>query len=274
MKERIPPSMNRCLRRLAFPAALHAKAWFHNLRFLPLILACLALLPSTPAFSAQKKPASAAPAGDRFLFVVETSAAMLPFEHAGRQAVFDLVYFGVGSQLHAGDTLGLWTFGEEIHGGAFPMQVWAPDQKLQIASSVGLFLKNQKLENRGHLDRIVPKLGSLIKSVKDVNILIVSSSDAAWKGAPFEQGLNLAYKKNAAASRNAKRPLITTLVARQGEIASWSVTVAGDPLPLLQATSNQKLVRGAVAQSATGEPKAGISNRVPANSGAIASKPP
>jgi len=264
--------MNRHLLLLPSSAFLRFKASIHNRRFLPLILACLTLLSSTTAIPAQKKPASPAPPGDRFLFVVETSNAMLPFKHAGRQAVFDLIYFGVDSQLQPGDTLGLWTYGEEVHGGAFPMQIWAPDQKLQIASSFGIFLKNQKLENQARLDLVVSKLGPLIKAIKDVNILIVSSSDALWKGTPFEQDINLAYKKNAAESRSAKRPLITTLVARQGEIASWSVTLAGDPISIPKGTSHDKLVQTAPGQPPTGEPKAGLSNGAPANTSILASK--
>src|SRR3954469_19296211 len=70
-----------------------------------LLLLVLSVAHSPETFAAQK-----APAGNRFLFVVETSNAMLPFEHAGRQAVFDLIYSGIGGQIKGGDTIGIWNF--------------------------------------------------------------------------------------------------------------------------------------------------------------------
>src|SRR3954453_2896530 len=104
-------------------------------------LLCFFLLTCGATFAAPKKPTRpAAPVANRFLFVVETSSAMLPFEHAGRQAAFDLLYSGIDGQIHSGDSIGVWTFGESVHAGIFPMQVWLPEQKLQLAGQVGLFV--------------------------------------------------------------------------------------------------------------------------------------
>src|SRR6185436_19666862 len=86
-------------------------------------------------------PRPAANEGSRFLFVVETSTAMLPFEHAGRQVVFDLIFSGANGQMQSGDTIGIWTFGDDLRAGVFPMQGWTPEHKLQLAGQVGLFLK-------------------------------------------------------------------------------------------------------------------------------------
>src|SRR5947209_1549054 len=99
-------------------------------------------LAGATALAAPTKPVVPAAAGTRFLFVVETSSGMSQFEHAGRQAVFDLLYFGIGEQMRAGDTVGLWTFGNDVRAGVFPMQVWAPEQNLQLASAVGVFLRS------------------------------------------------------------------------------------------------------------------------------------
>ncbi len=184
---------------------------------------------------------------------------MLPFEHDGRQAVFDLLYSGVGDQIQPGDTVGVWNFGREVHGGIFPMQVWAPEQNLQLASSVGLFLKTQAYENQAQIERVIPKLLSLIGAVKDVNILIVSSSDSAWKGTSFERDINLAYQKNAVESRNAKRPLITTLVARNGAISSWSVTLAGEPVALPKPVPADKMVQTRGGPQPNAETQSGAS---------------
>src|SRR5438105_5052615 len=175
-----------------------------------LVASCLSLFLCAAAEAAPRKPGrAAAPDGNRFLFVVETSSAMLPFEHAGRQAVFDLIYSGIGNQAQPGDTLGIWNFGEDVHGGVFPMQVWEVDQNLQLASIIGLFLKNQKYESEGRMNRVVPKLLSLVKAVKDLNILIISGTQHVWKGTPFDAEINAAFEKHAGESLVGKRPLVT-----------------------------------------------------------------
>src|SRR5213593_2059924 len=101
---------------------------------------------------AMAAPTKAVPEGERFLFVVETSTGMEAFDHAGRQAVFDSIFSGVGGRMQPGDTFGLWTFSDELRGGVYPMQVWTPEKKLQLASQTGVFLGNQKYEHKGRLD--------------------------------------------------------------------------------------------------------------------------
>lgn len=210
---------------------------------------------SATASAAPRKPAQPPPPpGNRFLVVVETSRAMLPFEHAGRQAVFDLLFSGIEQQAQPGDTIGLWNFGEKVYAGLFPMQVWQPEQNLQTASLAGLFLKNQKYEDHGRLDVVIPKLLGLIKAVQDVNILIVCSTEQVWKGTPLDAELNLAIQKRASDSLIAKRPLITALAARNGVLVSWSVTLPEEPIPLPPAPAAARIAQAASPQVSTNAP--------------------
>src|SRR6266849_1219437 len=100
-------------------------------RFYSVIL-CLALAPCF-AGEATRPPKSPAD-GNRFLVVVATSQSMQRCEHSGRQAVFDLIYCGIASQMRAGDTYGVWTFSDHTRAGVFPLQVWNPKATLQLAS--------------------------------------------------------------------------------------------------------------------------------------------
>ena len=213
-------------------------------------LCWLWLLTFAGVAAAQPKPATAA-VGARFLFVVETSNAMLPFEHAGRQVAFDFVHSGIDRQMQSGDTIGIWHFGEELHAGIFPMQVWKPEEKVRLASLIGLFLKNQRYDKEGRLDRVIPKLISLIQNVKDVNVLIISGSTVTWRGTAFDREINMAFEKSSAASRAAKRPLVTTLVARKGDLVSWSVSLAGDPISLPKRSAPAPVVQAAAAPLAS-----------------------
>jgi len=198
-------------------------------RFYSVILG-LALAPS---FAGEPTRPPKAPAdGNRFLFVVATSQSMERFEHSGRQAVFDLIYSGIDSQMRAGDTYGVWTFSDQIHAGVFPLQVWNPKATLPLASRVGLFLEAQKYGKGARLDRVMAKLLPLIRSVKDVNVLIIADGESRLKGTPFDDRINSACQKIGFNARRAKKPLVTTLAARNGKIISGSVVIAGEPVNL------------------------------------------
>src|SRR5713101_2218975 len=198
--------------------------WFYSVILGLALSPCFAVEPTRPP----KPPAD----GNRFLFVVATSQSMERFDHSGRQAVFDLIYCGIDSQMRAGDTYGVWTFSDQTRAGVFPLQVWNPKATLQLASRTGLFLQAQKYGNGARLDRVMAKLLPLIRSVKDVNVLIISDGESRLKGTPFDDRINSTCQKISFDARRAKKPLVTTLAARNGKIIGGSVVIAGEPIKL------------------------------------------
>jgi hypothetical protein len=76
------------------------------------------------------------------------------------------------------------------------------------------------------------KIGSLVRGVEDVNIFIISDGDAALTGPSIAETVNASYKTRAAERRRARKPFVTTLVARKGVVISGAVTIAGEPLQL------------------------------------------
>src|SRR5687767_6749972 len=105
------------------------------------------------------------PPGNRYLFVVETSAPMTRFEHAGRQAVFDLIFSGADGRMRRGDTYGVWTFNEEVFAGQFPMQIWQGDKgALNHASNLGRFLKAQTYQKTGRPENVFKHLSVIARA--------------------------------------------------------------------------------------------------------------
>jgi hypothetical protein len=191
----------------------------------------LATVLAPKAFGA-KALTNALPSGNRFLFVVETSAEMSRLEHGGRQAVFDLVYSGVEGRMSKGDTYGIWTFNQNVYAGVYPMQVWDSQRNLEHASAVGRFLKVQKYEKEPNLTNVVKYLQMVARTVKDVNVFLVTDGSSTITGTPFDELINGSYRTNRTQVREAKRPLVTTLVARNGEFTGASVSFAGEKLTL------------------------------------------
>jgi hypothetical protein len=190
-----------------------------------------------------KAPTQTAPIGNRFLFIVETSTAMGRLEHGGRQAVFDLIYSGVDGRMRKGDTYGIWTFNESVYAGFYPMQTWEPRANLEHASAAGRFLKAQKYEKQASITNMVTQLQTVIRTVKDVNVFLVTEGGVAMVGTPFDGAINESYQNNRAQARETKQPLVTTLTARNGQITGAYVSFPGEKIVLADLPDTNSVAR-------------------------------
>lgn len=176
--------------------------------------------------------AIASSAGNRYLFIVDTSSAMRQFKHEGRQLVFDLIFSGCHDQMHDGDTFGIWTFNREVFAGVFPMQVWQPAKGLDLANSAAFFLKEQNYQKSARLSQVFAQVLPLINNVKDVQILIVTSGESELAATNVIRDFWLDWQNKAEAARKAKSPLVIALGARNGKIATWSFAIGDEPIGL------------------------------------------
>ena len=192
----------------------------------------LATAMAAPQPSKPTKPPK--PEGNRFLFILETSSGMTRLEHGGRQAVFDLIYSGVDGRMRRGDTYGIWPFNEQIFSGLVPMQTWDPQKRLEQASAVGRYLRTHKYEKEGNFQLLVKQIHAVVRGAQDVNIFVVTDGNTAFAGTAFDQVINAGFEANRAQVQGAKKPLVVTLVARQGAFTAASVTPAGDKIELAE----------------------------------------
>jgi hypothetical protein len=174
--------------------------------------------------------------GNRFLFILETSSGMTQLEHGGRQAIFDLIHSGVDGRMQAGDTYGIWPFNEQVYSGLVPMQTWDPQKRLDHASAIGRYLRTHKYEKDGNFEVLVKQIQAVVRGAKDVNILVVTDGNTAFAGTPFDKTINAAFETNRALVHVAKKPLVVTFVAREGELKAACVTPAGDKIDLAEFT--------------------------------------
>ncbi|HUR45633.1 MAG TPA: hypothetical protein VMZ27_07140 [Candidatus Saccharimonadales bacterium] len=188
-----------------------------------LLVLCLLRLLASPCVAAET-----AQLGAKFLLVVDTSTAMKRFDHAGRQTVFDFIFSGASTQMHSGDTFGLWTFNDQVSAGAFPMQVWTPDSNLNLATAAGLFLKGQHYEGNARADKAIEKALALVKSVKDLNIFIVTSGDSSLGNSDIEKGIKDVYQAKSLDARKRNLPVVLWISAWKGEVVNVQVAISGE----------------------------------------------
>ena len=188
-----------------------------------------ALVCTVSVFGQTNRPATP-PDGQRYLFVVDISASMRKIDDSTRQALFDLIYFGVGGQMKNGDTFGIWTFNERTYAGKVPMQTWDPEKVLVQASLAAKHLQAQTLEGKSNPQGALARVGSIVRNVKDLNIFLITDGTAPLIGTAFDQQVNPVYEQRAREREKLKKPFVTTFIARGGQVTNSSVTIAGEAI--------------------------------------------
>ena len=172
------------------------------------------------------------PDGQRYLFIIGTSSSMERLEESGRQALFDLIFTGLGGHMRHGDTFGVWTYNKKLNAGDLPMQTWATNDLLQLGSHITLFVKGQDYESKLRTEVALGAALNVIKQVKDVHIFFITDDTIRIKGTPFDDAVNEAYKDRADEVREKGLPFITTILGRDGKLINVSVVLAGETMTL------------------------------------------
>ena len=221
------------------------------------LLACAGLAGPSPAATniASTSASKAVADGGRFLFVVNTSSSMRRIEAATRQAVFDLAFTGLNGYMRSGDTFGLWTFNEETQAGDFPMQVWDEQNPMDAATRAATHLRGQRYAGESDTSVLMTKLQSVIGAVRNVTIFIVMDAGTKFEGTSFDESANNSIQRQARAQAQARKPFITTIIAREGRVAAAFVTIAGQPINLPERPA-PALVKKSPAPAAVAEARA------------------
>ncbi|MGA2657384.1 MAG: hypothetical protein ABSH34_07670 [Verrucomicrobiota bacterium] len=173
-------------------------------------------------------PLAGEPAGSssRYLVIVDTSRSMRHRSKAMLQTVQDLLSTGMQGELKGGETLGLWTFNQDLYTGRFPLQVWSPEEQTAIAQRALGFLKAQACEKQPSLEKVIPALENVVKDSELITVILISAGDAKMRGTPFDDPINDYYARWCNEQQNGQVPLVTVLRARNGKMIRCSVRPA------------------------------------------------
>jgi hypothetical protein len=165
------------------------------------------------------------------LLLVETSEAMRPRARAALRVVESLLASGMHGQFRAGDTLGVWTYNEELHAGELPLQVWTPQDESLLASNVVGFLKTQRFEKAALAAVAWPEVEELVRESERLTVIWITTGSEPIRGTPFDADINACFDVNADAQKNRRMPFVIVLRSQQG---AWcGVTLNLAPWPVL-----------------------------------------
>src|SRR5271157_3823032 len=163
---------------------------------------------------------------NRFLFIVDTSAAMRRCSNAVVPGVVELLTSDMKGEFRQGDTVGLWTYNDILHP-EFPMQVWSKSDKSAIVDDIAAFLRGRRCEKRAHLEKVMPALGQVIKNSERITVILISDGTGSIQGTPFDKDINNLQKKYARELRSAHVPFVTVLAARDGAVFDYTINYPG-----------------------------------------------
>ena len=112
--------------------------------------------------SAQTNSTRPAPS-NRYLLIVETSRAMERRADGVLSSAQTLLNSAFGGQLRRGDTVGVWTYNDELHAGELPLQQWSPEAHPAVVRRTVSFLQQQKCQNSARIDKVFPAIIRLVQ---------------------------------------------------------------------------------------------------------------
>ncbi len=231
---------------------------WRSLRLLAGLVAVAMVIPGQSC--GQSSAARTAPPPDRCLLIVETSKSMQRRADAVLAVVLDLLRSGLNGQLQGGDTLGVWTFNEDLYAGRFPLQQWSSQTQQDVARRVLTFLMAQKYEKQARLDKVLPTMTRVIKDSDRITVILISSGDDSIKGTPFDARINEYYQRWREQQQKARMPFVIALRAQDGLLADYAMNTPPWPVQLPRMLVERKPI--ATAQGDV--PKAAPTNPPPA----------
>lgn len=206
-----------------------------------LAVALVIFLASTPGSFAQSTPA-ASPAmlsSNRFLFVIDTSGPMHKHLQDVVGVVETILRSSASGQLRNGDSIGVWTFNENIYTGNMPLQTWSVDDGEEITLRIAEFIRQQDFGKKSRLDLAMVPVAKVVKMSDIITVFVISSGAGPIRGTPYDDDINMQYELCLRDMGKTPMPLVTVLQGKRGRFIRytvnalpWPVVIPELPIPL------------------------------------------
>ncbi len=190
------------------------------------LLAGIILAPAARAQSA------ATNVNSRFLLIFDASSNMKRCLPAVQKALDNLLAAGTNGPLHSGDSLGVWTFDQELHAGQFPLQHWEPENAGMIASNINAFVGKQRYTKTTRFDALLPLLNQVVERSERLTVLIFCDGQGEIHGTPYDVGINKTFQQRQSERQKARLPIVIGLRSQRGQYTGCMVSFPPQPVSL------------------------------------------
>jgi hypothetical protein len=189
------------------------------------LLVLLMVTAFLPALRAQTSPPRQR-VENRVLLIFDTSSAMkkrVPDEERGIKRLFALT---LSSQLQRGDTIGVWTFDQNLRTGEFPLQYWQPENINTICSNIITFVEKHHYSKTTSYEKLMPELTSVMENSPRLTTLIFCDGEVPIKGTPVDNAINAIFKKNESLMRKDREPYVLVFRTQFGKSVGSTINTA------------------------------------------------
>jgi len=170
------------------------------------------------------------PEPERFLFIIDVGSDMQKRATNTQRAVHQLFATGFQGQLRPGDTIGMWTYNNELHTGQYPLQRWLPRVSREISVASIQFVQDLRYGKRSQLETLRTPLADVVADSDRITVVLISDGEEATLGTPFDGRIAEVFKLNAAEQRRRAMPFVTILRAAQGSYVGVKVNTPPWPI--------------------------------------------
>jgi hypothetical protein len=163
-------------------------------------------------------------ANERFLLVIETSAATEKRAENIQKVAGAIIASGLTGHMLPGTTLGVWTFNDQLSTGKFPLRVWTPESRQHTAREVAQFLQQQEFKKSPRLAGVQAALTNLLAQSERITVIYITSGSQPLTGTPQDKLIAETFRSNAEKQRSLQMPFVTVLRATKGQVVAAAVT--------------------------------------------------
>jgi hypothetical protein len=163
-------------------------------------------------------------ANERFLLVIETSAATEKRIENVQKVAGAIIASGLSGHMLPGTTLGVWTFNDQLSTGKFPLRIWTPESRQHTAREVAQFLQQQEFKKTPRLPGVQAALTNLLAQSDRITVIYISSGSQPITGTPQDKLIAETFRSNADKQRSLQMPFVTILRATKGQVVAAAVT--------------------------------------------------
>jgi hypothetical protein len=168
---------------------------------------------------------AAAAVGERWLLVFDTSSTMKKRLPAIEAAIKNIYTNSFVSNLHAGDSVGVWTFGQSVHMGEFPLTIWPSENPAATASNLVTFVRQQHYAGTTAFAGLQAAITRtrIIADSERLTIIIFCDGQGEITGTPYDDSINQTLKAHLAERKSSARPFVLLLRTQRGKFTGCTV---------------------------------------------------
>ncbi len=161
----------------------------------------------------------------RFLFIFDTSKEMKPRLPAAEKALNTMLATSLRGELHAGDSMGVWTFGQNLQTKGYPLQSWNPDAAVAIASNLVKFVDEQHYAKTARYEMLQPLLNRVVQDSERLTVLVFCDGGGKISGTPYDAAISQVFKEKLGEQKNAQQPFVVVFRSQLGQYVGCAMTL-------------------------------------------------